>query len=297
MFEQFRGQNLIEFMDTFSTTEKCKIYLSHYKWKDGFVCSKCNHSQHWKGIKPFTKVCKSCRHVESVTANTFFHKVKFDLKIAFFILFEMSTSSKGSSSTNFAKRYGINQKTAWLFMSKARKAMGSSGKYPLEGDCEVDECYIGGKEEGKTGRGADKKKKVAVVIEKSGKYGIKRACAQNIKDCSSVELKKIFVKHISKKAEVKTDKWKGYAPLVGEYNIVQEKSEPKINFIQTHRFIQGLKSTIRGIYHHISEKHAQGYMDEYCYRFNRHGSKETVFDNLVRRMMVKQPAYLYVNKT
>lgn len=84
MFEQFRGQNLIEFMDTFSTTEKCKTYLSHYKWKDGFICSKCNHSQHWKGIKPFTKVCKSCRHVESVTANTFFHKVKFDLKIAFF---------------------------------------------------------------------------------------------------------------------------------------------------------------------------------------------------------------------
>lgn len=175
--------------------------------------------------------------------------------------------------------------------------MGSSRKHPLEGGCEVDECYIGGSEEGKTGRGADKKKKVAVVIEKSGKYGIKRAYAQNIKDCSSVELKKIFVKHISKKAEVKTDKWKGHAPLVGEYNIVQEKSEPKVNFIQTHRFIQGLKSTIRGIYHHISEKHAQGYMDEYCYRFNRHGSKETIFDNLVRRKMVKQPAYLYVNKT
>ncbi len=297
MFEQFKGQSLIKLADTFKTSEDCKIYLSHYKWKDGFICSKCNHSQHWEGTKPFTKVCKSCRHVESATANTFFHKVKFDLRKAFFILFEMSTSSKGNSSPNFAKKYEINQKSAWYFMSKVRKAMGSSERHPLEGDCEVDECYIGGSEQGKTGRGSEKKKKVAVAIEKSGKYGIKRAYAISIKNCSSIELKKIFDKHISKTAEVNTDKWKGYSPLIGEYNIVQEKSDPKVNFIQTHRFIQGLKSTIRGIYHHISEKHIQGYMDEYCYRFNRHGSKETIFDNLVQRMMSKQPDYLFIKKT
>jgi len=223
--------------------------------------------------------------------------VKFDLRIAFFILFEMSTTSKGSSSTNFAKRYGINQKTAWLFMSKVREAMGSSGKLPLEGSCEADECYIGGNEEGKTGRGADKKKKVAVVVEKSGEYGIKRAYALKIENCSSPELRKIFDKHIGKQAEVKTDKWRGYQPLKGDYNIVQEKSEPKVNFRQTHRFVQGLKSTIRGIYHHISAKYTQSYMDEYCYRFNRHGSKETIFDNLVQRMMMKPSLNYISNKT
>ena len=116
MFAQFRGQNIIKFTDTFSTSEKCKIYLENYKWKDGFECSKCNGKTNWKGKKPFTKVCKSCRHVESVTANTLFYKVKFDLKKAFMIAFEMSTSSKGSSSVNLAKRYGVNQKTAWKFM-------------------------------------------------------------------------------------------------------------------------------------------------------------------------------------
>jgi len=288
MFEQFKGQSLIKFADTFKTSEDCKNYLTHYKWNNGFICSKCNSQYFWKGIKPYTKVCKSCRHVESVTANTLFHKVKFDLRKAFLILFEMSTNSKGSSSTNIAKRYEINQKTAWLFMSKVRDAMKSSGLNPLEGECEADECYIGGYKGGKVGRGADNKKKVAIVIEKSGEYGIKRAYAVKIENCSAEELSKLFDKHVSKSANVKTDKWKGYLPLLENYNIVQEKSEPKINFKQTHRFIQGLKSWARGIYHHISDKYAQGYMDEYCYRFNRHGLKENIFDNLVQRMMTGQ---------
>jgi transposase-like protein len=293
MFEQFKGVSLIKFSDTFKSMEECKKYLSHYKWDNGFVCSKCGHDQNWEGIKPYTKVCKNCRHVESVTANTLFHKVKFDLRKAFLILFEMSTSSKGTSSPNIANRYDINQKTAWLFMSKIRKAMESSGLHLLKGDCESDECYIGGHKEGKVGRGSDKKKTVAVVIEKSGEHGIKRAYAVKIANCSSKELGRVFDKFISKTANVKTDKWKGYLPLVQSFNIVQEKSDPKVNFKLTHRFVQGLKSWVRGIYHHISEDFTQSYLDEYCYRFNRHGSKETVFDNLVQKMMATKPLYNY----
>lgn len=297
MFEQFKGLSLIKFSNTFKTSEECKIHLSHYKWENGFTCSKCGHTHNWKGIKPFTKVCKNCRHVEPVMANTLFHKVKFDLRKAFLILFEMSTSSKDSSSPNLAKRYEINQKTARLFMSKVRKAMKSSGKYPLEGDCEADECYMGGHKEGKVGRGSGNKKKVAVVIEKSGKHGIKWAYAMKIENCSSKELGKLFDKHISKKAKVKTDKWKGYLPLMEDYNIEQEKSEPNVNFKLTHRFIQGLKSWVRGVYHHISDQYIQSYMDEYCYRFNRHGLKENIFDNLVQKMMAVQPVNCNVNKT
>jgi hypothetical protein len=223
-----------------------------------------------------------------------FHKVKFDLRKAFLIIFEISTSSKGTSSTNIAKRYDINQKTAWLFMSKVRSAMKSSGNHPLEGACEADECYIGGHEEGKVGRGSDTKKKVAVLIEKSGKHGIKRAYAMKIANCSAKELGKLFTKHVGEKAEVKTDKWKGYLPLGEIYNIVQEKSDPKVNFKLTHRFVQGLKSWVRGIYHHVSDKFLQNYMDEYCYRFNRHGLKNIIFDNLIQKMMAAKPIN-YIN--
>lgn len=293
MFEQFKGQSIIKFNEVFDTSEKCKNYLANYKWKDGFKCSKCSGTDCWKGIGPFTKVCKSCRHIESVTSNTLFHKVKFDLKKAFMIVFEMSTSSKGTSSVNLAKKYDINQKTAWKFMVKVRRAMESSKQHPLMGDCELDECFVGGYEEGKVGRGADSKKQVAVVIEKSGEHGIKRAYAVQIENASAKELEKIFVNHISKTAHVKTDKWRGYGPLAKNYTIQQEKSEPKKNFKSMHRFIQGLKSWVRGTYHHVSKHYLQNYLDEYCYRFNRHALKEIIFDNLIQRMVKAQPLTLF----
>ena len=291
MIEEFKGGSLIDFIDRFPNEEKCKYYLADIKWRDGFICSKCNNSTFWKKKEdPFHRVCKSCRHSESVTANTLFHKVKFDLRKAFFILFEMSATTKSCSALAMAKKYSINRKTAWLFMHKVRKAMASSGQYPITDNCEVDEALVGGKVSGKRGRGALNKKKVGIVIEKTEKGGISRAYARGIADFSAKELGKIFDFHIDKRVKkIDTDEWKGYLPLVNDWNIVQTKSKPGINFNLMHRFIQQLKGWLRGIHHHVSKKHLQGYLDEYCYRFNRHKSRDSIFDNLLSRMVKHQP--------
>lgn len=288
--EQFKGTNLIEFIDRFSTEEKCKNYLMEMKWKDGFMCDKCGHSHYWtKKDNPYVRVCKGCRHINSITANTLFHKVKFPLRKAFFILFEMSTTTKSCSSIVMARKLGINQKTAWLFMSKTRKAMSSSGAHPLEGVCEVDEILIGGKQEGKRGRGAQGKKKASILIEKDNKGGIKRAYGVKIDDFSTKELRKIFDKHISEKAKIDTDLWRSYTPLKQEWNIEQTKSDPKQNFQSIHRFIQQLKGWIRGVFHTIKNQYLQEYLDEFCFRFNRHLFRENIFNDLLNRMMTHQP--------
>ena len=291
MIEEFKGTSLIDFIDRFPNEEECKFYLSKIKWKDGFKCSKCNNTTYWKQKDdPFHRVCKNCRHNESVIANTLFHKLKFDLRKAFFIIFEMSTTTKSCSALAMGRKYQINRKTAWLFMHKVRKAMASSAQYALTGECEVDETLFGGKVSGKRGRGASKKKKVAIVIEKAPKGGISRAYARSISDFSSQQLRKIFDLHIGRKeANVETDQWKGYLPLIGEWNIIQTKSKPGENFNLMHRFIQQLKGWLRGIHHQTSEKHLQAYLDEYCYRFNRHGSRDSIFTNLVNRMVGHSP--------
>jgi hypothetical protein len=115
---------------------------------DGFKCTKCKSE---KGCEKsgFNYHCYSCNHVESATANTLFHKVKFGLQKAFLIVFEMTTSSKSLSSVQIGKRYGISQTTAWFFMQKVRVAMKSSQKYPLSEIVHVDEFVVGGKEDGK----------------------------------------------------------------------------------------------------------------------------------------------------
>jgi transposase-like protein len=284
--EKYTGQDVFNFMDKFKTDEECIAYLAYYKWKDGFTCPKCTHKECYEGQKAYTKVCKSCRFIESATSNTLFHKVKFGIKKAFYIVFEMSTTSKSISANAMALRLGIQYNTAWLFMRKVRVAMESSEQHPLTGNITVDEFVIGGYEEGKVGRSnSSKKKKIVVAIEKNGNLGINRAYAMPIKNYSKEELFKIFEKHIDKNSKIDTDKWKAYQSITG-YNITQKKST-KDSFKQVHRFIQGLKSWLRGIHHSVSQDHIEAYLNEYCYRFNRHQYKESIFHKLVAERMVE----------
>ena len=175
--------------------------------------------------------------------------------------------------------------TAFYFTYRPVKKVMVTGE-----NCEVDEAVFGGKVSGKRGRGALNKKKVCIVIEKAKNGGISRAYANKVADFSSKELRKTFDLHIDKSTNIiDTDKWKGYKPISKEWNIIQTKSIPGINFNLMHRFIQQLKGWLRGIHHHASDKYLQGYLDEYCYRFNRHGFKDTIFENLLARMVAHKP--------
>lgn len=159
------GQNLIEFAERFKTDQDCLDYLAELKWTDGFTCVKCGH----KGSqvrKNKARTCNKCSHIETPTANTLFHKVKFGIKKAFFICFEMSTSTKSLSANYVAVRFGVTEKTARLFMHKVREAMKSSETMPMDGNVHVDEFVIGGKEKGKVGRSYDSnKKKIVCAVE------------------------------------------------------------------------------------------------------------------------------------
>ena len=82
----------------------------------------------------------------------------------------------------------------------------------------MDEFVLGGVEQGKIGRSYDTKKKKAVTelqLTKEGK--VRRMYAMGIEDFSARSLESIFASHISKSAQITTDKllipvtgWKGY---------------------------------------------------------------------------------------
>ena len=283
----FKGENILDFIKQFPDDSKCLEVLSTLKWSNGFKCSKCGHTNYCKSIRAYDRECTSCHRIESPTAHTLFHKVKFGIQKAFCIVFEMSCTSKGLSTPQIAKRYGITQKTAWLFTQKVKLSMKSSKKYPMTGDVQVDEFVIGGKETGKQGRSYDSKKaKVVCAVELTKQGKIKRGYAKVIDDYSAKSIQPIFEEHIDKKAIIKTDKWTAYTKIAKEFtNITQEKSQPTVNFKQINTIIQQLKSGIRTIQTHVNKYHLQKYLDEYFYRLNRSIYKETIFDNLIKRMM------------
>ncbi len=287
----FKGRNLIEFSERFVSDESCKEYLSIIKWENGYKCIKCDHGA-CQIRKDFSRTCNKCSHTESATANTLFHKVKFGLRKAFFICFEMSITTKSLSASYVSVRFGVTKNTARLFMHKVREAMKSSESYPMDGDVEVDEFVVGGKEDGKVGRSYDSKKKKAVCAVEFTETGkVKRMYIMKIDNYSSKELRRIFDKHISKEAEVLTDKWKGYRPMMTDYKIDQIESDSGMNFKMLHTMIHQVKSWIRTTYYWVSSKNINRYFDEFCYRLNRSQSKSTIFNNLIQRMVSSDKIY------
>ncbi len=71
----FKGQNLLEFSDRFKTDTDCKEYLAGLKSEIPFKCSRCHHTT-FQTRFDFSRQCNICRHTESATSDTLFHKVK-----------------------------------------------------------------------------------------------------------------------------------------------------------------------------------------------------------------------------
>jgi len=287
---KFTGENILEFTEQFPDDKSCLAYLSELKWVEGYVCKKCGHTKFTVRKKNLARDCNRCHHVESPTAGTMFHRVRFGIRKAFGIIFEMSATTKGLSSSQVARRYGISRTTAWSFMHKVRTAMQSSRKYPMKGNVQVDEFVFGGKESLKQGRSKDSKKKKligALELSKTGK--VKRVYFKKIEDYSSKSLSEIFDSHISSQAQVVTDKWTGYVPISKRFNIEQKYSDKGRSMKQMHTIIHQLKSWLRSIYSWVHQGHIEKYLAEYSYRINRSIYKQTIFDNLVQRMLKAQP--------
>src|ERR1035437_272237 len=167
--------------------------------------------------------------------------------------------------------------------------MQSSLQNPLTGEVHVDEFWIGSPEEEKRGRSLGSKKMIVVALEVIGK-SVGRAYAEIIENANAKELGDFMRKYIDKKAHVVTDEWRGYLPLKKEYpHLVQLKSETGRNFKEVHIHIMNMKGWLRGIHHHCSKEHMQGYLNEYYYRYNRRNQLGTTFDLLVKRMLKNQP--------
>lgn len=286
--EIFKGQNLLEFAEHFKTDLDCEEYLAHWKWKNGYSCRKCGHTK-YQVRKDFSRTCNVCSDTESPSSGTLFHRVKFGLRKAFFVCFEMSTTTKDLSALQMSVRYGVAENTARLFMHKVREAMKSNENDGMKGLVQIDEFTIGGKEDGKQGRSYDsKKKKVVCAVELTDEGKVKRFYALKIKDFSSKSLRTIFDKHIDNSAQILTDDWKGYRPIK-DFNITQISSNKGKNFPILHTMIHQVKSWIRTTYSWVSDSNINRYLSEFCFRINRCNSKQTIFNNLIERMVDRNP--------
>jgi len=286
--------NLIEFEKKFGTEKSCRDYLFGLKYKDGFECSRCGHTEYWV-VNQKLYTCKNCRQQNHLTANTIFQDTHKPLSMWFRTMWWITSQKNGTSALGLQKILGIGSyKTAWTWLHKLRVAMVRPGRDKLKGTVEVDEAFIGGKQSGsKRGRGTNNKVLVAVAVETNGgKIG--RIRLGVVPDASGESLEEFVKDTVDRGSTIVTDGWSGYNGIGGSRykHMVSDKYNENKMLPNVHLVISLLKRWILGtLQGSLSEQHMTYYLDEFTFRFNRRtsASRGMLFYRLLEQAVEIEP--------
>ncbi len=202
----------------------------------------------------------------------------------------------GISSHQLARDIDVTQKTAWYILHKVR-TLYSQDSSELTNDVECDEAYIGGREknkheskktEGTQGRSTKTKTPVFGMVERGGML-----VAKKVVDTKGATISPIIRQFVKPGSRVFTDEYIGYNSLYNsEYThaVVHHNAKEYVVGDAYTNTIEGfwgqLKRMIFGIYHFVSAKYLQRYVDEAVFRYNTREQKESVrFANMFERSL------------
>ena len=116
-----KGYSLVQFMDDYGTEEKCTQALFRWRWPNGFVCPRCEHTRHWRHQSRAPYRCRRCRHQVSLTAGTILASTKLALRIWFLAMYLMTQTKNGISTLELSRQLAVSYNTAWKVKHKLIK--------------------------------------------------------------------------------------------------------------------------------------------------------------------------------
>jgi transposase-like protein len=277
-----------DFDKQFPTDDACLEFLFKARFPEGAFCEKCQKiTPHYRIVSRKVFSCQFCGTHISPTANTIFHKSETPLRSWFHAMFLMSSTKTGISAKQLQRELGVTYKTAWRMFKEVRKLM-TENVNPLSGQVEVDETYIGGKRQGKRGRGASGKSVVMGMVERNG-----NAIARVVPDVRARTLLPMIEANVARqyKTIVFTDELPSYnrVEILGyAHEIVQHSAKQYVRGIAHVNTVESLWSTIKrgidGVNHSVSPLHLQSYLDSYVYRYNHRKDEQPMFVSLLNQV-------------
>jgi transposase len=281
-----------EFLQLFPDNRTCLDYLRDKFYSPGTPCPKCERASKFHAIKGRSAYsCQHCGHHVYPTAGTIFHKSTLSLQLWFYAIFLMASTRCGISAKQLEREIGVSNKTALRMFHQIRSLLHEDVEL-LTGAVEIDETYVGGKRKGKDGRPLSsdpKKTPVLGMVERGG-----RVLMRVVPDAKTLTLLPVVKQHVLPRSMVYTDEWHAYKTLSEsgyEHRRIYHKSKVYVMGDVHTNTIEGffglVKNGIRGVYHSVSRKHLQGYLDEYAFRYNRRHDSVPMFWAILDRVRKK----------
>jgi transposase-like protein len=279
---------IAQFNKDFPNDDACLEWLKSYLYPNGIFCVKCNRvTKHHRDAKRPSYSCDYCGHHVHPTAGTIYEKSTTSLRSWFHAIFLMASTKTGISAKQLQRELGVTYKTAWRIFTQIRKLM-SEEISPLTGHVEVDETYIGGRREGKRGRGAAGKTVVMGMTERNGK-----AITKVVPDVKARTLLPLLVSHVTNTGSttIYTDELASYnqvQKLGYAHEIVQHAAKQYVSGTAHVNTIESLWGTIKrgidGVNHSVSPLYLQSYLDSYVFRYNHRKDEAPMFLTILGRV-------------
>ncbi len=289
--------SLMEFMRDYPDDEACLEALWRRRYsRDGVHadCPRCGQEREFKRYDTKQQrqswSCIACSHKLHPTAGTVFHKSSTSLHLWFYAMYLMTSTRCGISAKQIERELGVTYKTAWRMARLIRTELMDQNEDPLSGIVEVDETWIGGSIRSKARKAHSvdplaNKTAVAGAIQRGG-----RVIAVTVPNVKKATLLKHVQEHVLPATTVYTDELKSYKDLdkhgyaharVNHKERIYVSGDVHTNTMEG--FWSLLKRGIDGVYHSVSAKHLQGYLNEYAWRYNARLLRRGRFDLLLLR--------------
>lgn len=287
-------KTLTDFTDYFCDEATCVKHYTDSRFRDGEYCPHCNHSEIYKFKDGKRYRCSKCKQDFTIRTGTIFGESKLPLRKWYMAVYLLSTSNKGISSVQLAKQLGVTQKTAWFMAHRIRAAKPQS-KAKLTGTIEADETYIGGKSKNMHAKVRKVKITGTAGVNKTPIFGMKtregEVRAQVVEGTSSAVLHPIIVANVEHGSKFYSDEWVAYNGLQKNFKrgVIRHghkeyvKGDVHTNGIES--FWALFKRGFHGVYHQMSKKHLQRYVNEFAFRFNRRADEmQNIFSEVVNNI-------------
>ncbi|WP_018475806.1 7TM diverse intracellular signaling domain-containing protein [Echinicola pacifica] len=117
-----KGLDFESFKNVFPDKDSCLQFLSELKWRHKFQCKKCGYNKYAAGPNHGRR-CKNCNYYESPTVETLFHKLKFPIEKAFYILYLSNRKDVDLTLNELSDILELRRETCWAFKNKISQAM------------------------------------------------------------------------------------------------------------------------------------------------------------------------------